>query len=279
MINRIFRILPFVALMAFVSCKVEMPKDVIPQGKMEEILYDYHMVQSMSSEYASDSFKEKLFYEYVFAKHNVTKEQFDSSMVWYNRYPKHMLKIYENLEAKLEKEIDAFGDIKGTLDEGVSLNVAYLATDTAELWTSTPSKMLLATPLHSNLTFAFETSDTAFVAGDSLSFSFNASFVPGRSEGIKQEAYAAVIVDYIDGTSENSSVSITNSGAVALSLNRNYQSRLKAMSGFVYYFDNDTTASSRLVLTGISVTRIHPEKKDDLTDGKKGGMTNRNRDK
>ena len=80
---------------------------------MEAVLYDYHLVQAMSSEYSSATYREKLFYSYVFTKHNITKEHFDSSLVWYNRYPKHMLRIYTNIEAALEKEIEAFGESKG----------------------------------------------------------------------------------------------------------------------------------------------------------------------
>ena len=86
----------FVAPLLLFSCEVKMPEDIIPPTKMEALLYDYHLVQSMSSEYASDDYKEKLYFAYVFDKHNVTQEEFEHSMQWYNRYPKHMKKIYAN---------------------------------------------------------------------------------------------------------------------------------------------------------------------------------------
>lgn len=280
MIRRIFKALPLLLLLALFSCRVEMPEYVIPPDKMGNVLYDYHMVQSMSVEYASDSYKEKLFFDYVFKKHNVTKQEFDSSLVWYNRYPKHMFKIYSELEERLEKEVELMGDAKGMLDEGVSLNVAFLATDTAELWTSATNKMLLATPLHSSLSFSFETSDTAFVPGDSLSFEFYASFMPGRCDSVGQGAYAAVVVDYADGTSVNRGVTIAESGPVVLQLDRNYNSRLKSMRGFVYYCDDDSTASSRMLLTGLSVKRIHPaveEGEDDKKEKRRGGITGRDK--
>lgn len=262
MVRRITAYLSFFLVLALFSCEVKIPDDVIAPDKMEKLLYDYHLVQSMSSEYASDEYKEKLYFEYVFAKHNVKEAEFDSSLVWYNRYPKHMYKIYQNLEQRLEVEVEMMSNAKGTLDEGVSLDVAYLASDTAELWTSTPAKMLLSTPLQSTLTFGFEMSDTLFVAGDSLSFSFDASFVSGGVKGVRQEAFAAITVNYDDGKVENCAARVDKTGHVVLAFNRYFDSRPVSMNGFVYYFDNDATASARLVLTAISVTRIHPPKEE-----------------
>ena len=263
MVRRITAYLSFFLVLALFSCEVKIPDDVIAPDKMEKLLYDYHLVQSMSSEYASDEYKEKLYFEYVFAKHNVKEAEFDSSLVWYNRYPKHMYKIYQNLEQRLEVEVEMMSNAKGTLDEGVSLDVAYLASDTAELWTSTPAKMLLSTPLQSTLTFGFEMSDTLFVAGDSLSFSFDASFVSGGVKGVRQAAFAAITVNYDDGKVENCAARVDKTGHVVLAFNRYFDSRPVSMNGFVYYFDNDATASARLVLTAISVTRIHPPKEEE----------------
>ena len=263
MVRRITAYLSFFLVLALFSCEVKIPDDVIAPDKMEKLLYDYHLVQSMSSEYASDEYKEKLYFEYVFAKHNVKEAEFDSSLVWYNRYPKHMYKIYQNLEQRLEVEVEMMSNAKGTLDEGVSLDVAYLASDTAELWTSTPAKILLSTPLQSTLTFGFEMSDTLFVAGDSLSFSFDASFVSGGVKGVRQEAFAAITVNYDDGKVENCAARVDKTGHVVLAFNRYFDSRPVSMNGFVYYFDNDATASARLVLTAISVTRIHPPKEEE----------------
>lgn len=272
MVRRISAYLSFFLVLALLSCEVKMPDDIIAPDKMEKLLYDYHLVQSMSSEYASDEYKEKLYFKYVFAKHNVTEAEFDSSLVWYNRYPKHMFRIYQNLEQRLEGEVEMMSNTKGVLDEGVSLDVAYLASDTAELWTSTPSKMLLSTPLQSTLTFDFETSDTLFVAGDSLSFSFDASFVSGGIKDIRQGTFAAITVAYEDGKVEHSSVRVEKTGHAVLTLNRYFDSRPVSMNGFVYYSDNDTTASARLVLTGISVIRIHPPVDEGDADGRGGAL-------
>lgn len=257
-------ILTFVAAFFLVSCEVERPADVIPPEKMEALLYDYHLAQSMESKFAGDEYEEKLYFNYVFSKHNVTVEEFEHSMEWYTRYPKHLKKIYTQLEERVQGEVDAMGDSKGSLDEGVTLNVAYLAADTAELWTSCRTKMLCATPLNSRLSFGFNTpSDSSFVAGDSLSFSFHAAFTSGGVRRPGQKAHAGIRLNYEDGTSEGKGVDITETGEYGIAVNRNHESRLASMSGFVYYYDEDTTARARLVLSNISVKRVHnlPEDK------------------
>ncbi len=280
MSRRVLEYILLLALPLLLSCEVKMPEEVLKPEKMEALLYDYHSVQAMSGEYAPGSYKEKLYYDYVFKKHNVTKEQFDSSLVWYNRYPKHMLKIYKKLEARFEAEVEALGSAKGALDEGVSLSIAYLATDTAELWTSSTTKVLLSSPLCSRLAFAFETpADSAFLPGDSLSFSFNATFATGGVQGVQQEAYAAIQLAYEDGAVYSKGLPVKNNGNAVVALERYQGSRLKSMNGYVYYFDNDTLALSRLILSDISVERIHPLLADSIDGKRKGGMNNRSKSK
>lgn len=253
-----FNISLLLLLFFTVSCEVKMPEDVIGPEKMEAVLYDYHLVQAMSSEYSSSSYKEKLFYRYVFEKHNISKEQFDSSLVWYNRYPKHMVRIYTSIEERLENEIEAFGESKGMLEDCVSLDVAFLGTDTAELWTSTTTRVMLSNPLGNSVSFAFTVpEDSAFVPRDSLVWSFNAFFVNGAAERVEQGAYASLLLGYDDGTISTNAVRITVSGNYSLAVERR-DSRLKSANGYIYYSDNDTTAQAQLLLTDISLRRMHP---------------------
>lgn len=251
--------LSLLAVLLLSSCEVKIPEYVVAPEKMEEFLYDYHLVQSMNSEYSGSEYKEKLFYDYMFKKHGVSKERFDSSMQWYSRYPKHMKKVYENLEKRLEREVELLGDAKGAAESGVMLDMAYLATDTAELWTASELRLLSATPLNSKMLFSFDIpKDTTFIEGDSLCFSFAARFISGGVKGIEQQAYASVMLEYDNGTFQNNSALLTSSGSCSLALPRNFGARPKYMCGFVYYTDNDSTANGKLLLNAISLKRIHP---------------------
>lgn len=256
------RIVLFLFSLILFSCKVEVPENVLSPEKMESLLYDYHLTASMATMHASSSYKEKLMYSYVYEKHGITKEYFDSSLVWYNRYPKYIKDIYSNLESRLQQEVDVLLSVKVLDYEGVNLSVADLSTDVAELWTGHPVKLLLATPLSNKIQFRFDTpKDTSFVIGDSLSFSFNARFLPVEGQGAKrQEAYAAVIMEYDDETFQTAGVSVRESGNYILTAPREREGRLRSMSGYVYYYDNDTALESGLLLSGLSLKRIHPIK-------------------
>ena len=254
-------ILSLICLFALLSCEVRMPDYVISPQKMETFLYDYHLIQSMTNQYSSDDYREKLYYSYVFKKHNIEKAQFDSSMQWYNRYPKHLRRIYESLEARLGNEVDRLDAAKKLLVEGVSLEGASLAKDSVDLWTSSGLKIISSTPLHNRLAFSFDApDDSSFVKNDSLSFSFRALFVPKEYKALEQSAYASVRVDYADGDVVTNAVRVDSTGFYNLSVSRNPNSKLKSMSGFVYYTDNDTTAESLLLLGGISLVRMHAPK-------------------
>ena len=259
MVSNVVKFVTGLLVLLLVSCKVEMPENILPPGKMEDILYDYHLANSMSSTFASADYKEKLMYAYVYDKHNVSKEHFDSSLAWYNRYPKYMKGVYENLEKRFQEDVDVLGGAKVLQNEGVDIDAAYLASDVAELWTGFPVKVLSSTPLNNKILFSFNTpDDSSFVAGDSLVFSFNAMFVSENEANVNQEAYAAITLEYNDDSYCVKGIGIKEAGDYAVAASRNFGSSLKSMSGYVYYFDNDTSYASRVLLDALSVKRIHP---------------------
>ena len=256
---RAAKIVALLLVFLLVSCKVEMPEGVIPPERMEALLYDYHLTQSMSSSFSSISYKEKLMYIYVYEKHGVSKEMFDSSLVWYSRYPKHMKLMYKNLEARFQSEVDSLADARAVMDGYVNLETAYLAPNSAELWTGHPVKMLSSTPLGNKIGFSFDVpEDSTFLVGDSLVFSFGATFLALNKDSVEQEAYAAITLEYDDNTYSMSGISVREDGRYSVPASRNFNSRLKSMSGYVYYFDNDTTYASRLLLDKLSLLRVHP---------------------
>lgn len=258
---------PFYALLLLLatllaSCEVKMPEEIVSPDKMESLLYDYHLAQSMSSEYTSLEYKEKLVFSYVFSKHGVTQEQFENSMEWYNRYPKHLQKIYANLEKRLEEEVEKMNDAGGVLEDNVSLESLALDADTVDLWTGARNRMLACSMLDSYMSFSFDTpGDSTFIAGDSIAFSFDALFVTAAIPEIRQTAFAALSLKYEDGTTVGRGVEVRRTGEYVVTTDRNQDAALKSVSGFVYYFDTDTTAAAKLILNNISLKRMRQAKK------------------
>lgn len=238
------------------SCDVKIPEDVIAPPKMEQLLYDYHLVQAMSSEYSSADYMEKLFYDYVFKKHNVTKEHFDSSMAWYNRYPKHLQKIYLSLETRLELEVEELNTSGISSGLMVLLDTARIEADSADLWAGPQNMFLSSNHLYSHFTFGFDVpEDSALLPGDSLSLSFNTLFVNEGRDEIKQKAHVAMLLKYTDGSSAAHGIDVTTPGRYAVSFERNADCGISAMSGFVYYSDNDSLSKAKMILSNISLMR------------------------
>ncbi len=239
-----------------VACKVEMPDDIIKPDKMEALLYDYHLAQAMSTDAGSD-YKRKLYAEYVFEKHGVTKAEFDSSMVWYMRYPNKLYKMYGSLHDKMVAEVDVLsGENSGATASAVLQN--YLNGDTVNLWQNMTMELLSATSLRNTTHFAFET-DTTYKLGDSITFLADVMFISPQGKNIKQSAYAAMILEYADSTYSSSSQRIEASGSYSIAVERNLDSEISNIYGYIYYTDNDSLYESRMLLGGISLMRIHAD--------------------
>ena len=86
--------------LTIVSCKPSMPSGVIPEGDMEDILYDYLIAQSLRSQ-TGDKYNEQRMYNDILEKYDYTQAEFDSSMVYYTRHYRLINKIYNNIEERL----------------------------------------------------------------------------------------------------------------------------------------------------------------------------------
>ena len=243
----------------FVGCAVEIPEHVIKPDKMESVLYDYHLAQVITSEMSSASYEKKLHASYVFKKHGITKEQFDSSLVWYTRYPKQMVRIYSNLEKRVTAEIEA---TSGGYDVLAGMRDAEkMMADTVNLWNKRRVSLLSSAALTNRVEFNYN-ADTTYVRGDSIVLSFTARFLPD-ADSVKQKAHVALVVQYTDKSSKSNGMPLQGDGAYKVDVLRDFKRDIEAVQGFVYYSDNDSLHLSKLLLGDIAVKRIHPLKEEE----------------
>ena len=89
----------------------QVPEGIIPQKQMEQVLYDVHLAEGVMEEFPSRyrnlPSKQGLMAG-VFAKNNVTKMQFDSSLVYYSSHLDKYMEVYEAVVIRLESERDTF---------------------------------------------------------------------------------------------------------------------------------------------------------------------------
>ena len=96
----IFPFILLLILMAAIACNSR-PDGVMRAGKMENVLYDYHIARAIVlNEGKPDDVRDRRYEQAVFTKHGITADDFYASLRYYEAHPKEFGKIYENLDAR-----------------------------------------------------------------------------------------------------------------------------------------------------------------------------------
>lgn len=156
----------------FGSCKDESKKMVIPEGKMEDVLYDYHLLDGIVRTSNLDSATIRSYVAAVFDKHGITQAEFDSSMVYYMRHTEILEGIYKRLYSRIENEGRLCG-VNGTDFTGVSTDAN---ADTANIWNRDKLYVLTEHAPYNFVSFSFK-SDSTFRKGDKFRLNFNSDFI------------------------------------------------------------------------------------------------------
>lgn len=95
----------FAALALLLTACSSRPDGVMRQGKMEDVLYDYHIARAVElNEGKPDSERDVTYEEAVFKKHGITAAQFYASLEYYQRHADKLAKIYANLDERFSGE-------------------------------------------------------------------------------------------------------------------------------------------------------------------------------
>ena len=79
-----------------VGCKPKVPSELVQPDDLEDILYEYHLAQSMArNEHTLDaSYNQTKYFLAVLEKHHVSEAVFDSSLVYYYTHAERLKEIY-----------------------------------------------------------------------------------------------------------------------------------------------------------------------------------------
>ena len=92
--------------MAMIGCR---PDDVLSNREMRDVLYDLHRMdgalQTAGYNYGHNE-EVSAYYQSVLDRHGITQAQFDSSLVWFTDNPQIFNKIYPNVIARLQADMD-----------------------------------------------------------------------------------------------------------------------------------------------------------------------------
>jgi len=140
---------------------------------MENVLFDYHLAQSMSDIQALDegSVDEQRYelQEAVFRKHGITRAMFDSSMNYYCGDLDKLNAIYRRLNKRMERQILIYGNASQANDIYASLGVTG---DTANVWGGRPI-MFVSSRSSENIVSWTQACDSTWRSGDELMWRFN----------------------------------------------------------------------------------------------------------
>lgn len=230
-------LLCFIVLL-LAACKVDRPEGILSDGKMEQILYEYHLLKSVAQSGDSTDIKLRAYTLACLRKHGVTEKEFEKSMTWYCTHMEELQKIYQHISERYNAELASLGAATNDVNRYFTLSATG---DTANVWNGR-SFYLLSTNGFSNR-FAFEVkADTSHKVGDKYILNFRAEFL--QREG-QRDGIAALAVQY-----ENDSVAslvrhFYGSGDNSLILS-SVSLKVKRIYGYIY-MHGEWNANPRLL--------------------------------
>lgn len=255
-------LLHFLPLIILVACKPGRPSDVLSKGKMEDMLYDYHLAEGLAKEEKADSaaYYERIYRNAVFHKYAITQADFDRSMAWYSRHTDELKKIYDAISERLgEAGQEPLGDRIPSSGE------ASATGDTLNIWHGASSALLQSRGLN-RFTFT-EKADTTFHEGDRLEWRFSTKWY--YSEGNRQ-AVATIFV-YYEGDSVASyrqNIFSSSDQCVSITIGRR---RVERVGGLVYQQSPWSDRPRLLALSRFALLKISdPAHKEACPDNQNG---------
>lgn len=180
----------FAIVIVFVSCRDGIPGGVLSRGKMEDVLVDYHLAEAMAEQLPGDRDENTyLMVEAALQKHGVTREELDSSLIYWCRNSEKFKEIY--LDAY--KRLDVMAQDVGVEHQEQS-RYSNLKTegDTANVWTLKTYAVLLSNELDNIYSFTLD-ADTTYHPADNLMWAFETLFFSAYGA---DEAYALLRVEF-----------------------------------------------------------------------------------
>ena len=243
-------------LLCLSACNVRRPEMVISNNKMADVLYDYHMTKAMIKNRTVPSDDEKQAYmDFVFKKHGITEEVFDSSLSWYSHNPDQMTSVYDQVFARMNRESEG---IKQRISARDNLSVVSKPGDTVDVWTERRMIRVSNKAFENLLTFKID-ADQYYEATDTMRWSMNYHFMNG--EPTSERAPIMMMQIWYDRDSVISEQRIVRQdGRQTITLQNDSLGDLKSVQGFIYY-PKQEDSTKFLLLDDISLMRLHSEKK------------------
>jgi len=238
---------------------------VLSEGKLEDVLMDYHIADAMVQTMGIPSDRQHEFFDAVLRKHSVTKAQFDSSMVYYMKYADRMQAIYEHLSERMENE----ARLQGIEGNGMFAGVV-MQGDTADIWNLERAKVFTDSESENLMKFHI-VADSTFKEGDRFIMSFRTDFL--YQDGARN-GYAVISVKFNNDSVSTRTSSLSMSSSYNLEINDDKRLGVKELRGFIMQRKSNVASERNnqtlrmMVVSDIRLIKMHTPKPE------QSGVTN-----
>lgn len=204
----LFQVVGLIVLSCFFAGCDDTPEYVIKQDDMVNLLVDLHkgegVVDINHGAYRNDSVK-RVLKQSIYARHGVTSEQVDTSLVWYGHHLEKYIEIYDKVIERLEAQLkDA-----DVLAAGEKLQVS-IAGDSVNVWSDKEFYKFFDKSPSNYLKFSYK-KDENWDKGDIYTWNM---YLRNRRSSV----LLTMVADYTDGTSDYAYRVFSQDGWVNMSL-------------------------------------------------------------
>jgi len=244
-------VIALIAMTTITSCKSR-PSYVLSKSKMGKVLYDYHICQGLINQLPyNEKYRQQQYIDAVFEKHGITKQDFDTSMVWYNRNASELKDIYEKLNERFEDEEKKLQLQTGNSSMAV---IAGAKGDTTEIWRG-PRVIALRNQDIINHESFYIKADTSFHNKDKFVWSGNISFISDNKDATERLLSVALTLRYKDGKIISDTRTLRSDNMQKLTITAYENKEIESVSGFLYY-DNNGNGRNMVIVDGISLCKV-----------------------
>ena len=243
------------------ACTPKVPKEYIQPDDMEDILYDYFVSQGIVRQEGLENadYRKELYFEAVLKKYDLTRAEFDSSLVYYYTRSDRFIKVWKNVQERLGEAAIKYGASAGEVE---TFTVNALTGDTANIWNGAASQVLVPYAPYNRLQFRLQ-ADTAFHKGDRFMLAWNSDFLyqSGSKDAV---AYMAVKYDNDSIVSTVSHFSVSERTQLSIG---GSDLPVKEICGYIYLGQGyENTSNMRmLIISNIRLIRFH-KKEDEVKE-------------
>ncbi|GAB1416238.1 hypothetical protein MASR2M117_16440 [Paludibacter sp.] len=238
------------ALIVVLSACSNRPKGVMSKGEMRAFLTEFHLLEGTLSSHPELSDREKAYYyQALFAKHHISKADFDSSIVYYTKNPKAFERIYTKVGSDLD-------ELKSDVEAGKYLPVIpdsiKFKPEISNLWLRTTYFNFPKDTVDNTLNFNIK--NNLLLTKDLYTFSFR---MLSLSKDSSLTAYSALRIHYADGVVDSlwhviKTDSVLRRYKFVLNARRNF--KIDSLSG-TFYYDKQISDSLKLKVDSILLNR------------------------